>query len=451
MGLSKEEKQARNRAIKGIRTFTSKEKEEYVFISYKSDNWSFVLDKLVRSLVNTCGLRVYFDINFEDDNSPWVDNMHDAITYNRCKAVLACVSKEYMTSYACAMELMQALSYETQLMRHGEKDLQIIPIIVDDSESVVAAGKDAPMSPIAIREWDFYQKILKEAMEGTAGKPQLSEVHKTLQLLNDRQAKASLALLSAFIMAALADGHERDPKVSSSLDEFIGHLSKTLHNISDQLFDEALIGTCPPEESAPPEQVKPQAPVVSQPVQPISAAPTAPVAPSVPAPAPVPTVPSAPVVTASPGAAITPQTTIGEFRDYMADESNNAQLLKLWDSMKKGPGYVVLAAILSGPGIGGAARKNFIINIAKTTANGAPNSSTWSSMVAGYMNDSRSLGSVANVYKSLPTSMTLGEVENKFRAADEPGFQPLRGSTDELLENFALLYHTGAKISKQKM
>jgi hypothetical protein len=39
--------------------------------------------------------------------------------------------------------------------------------------------------------------------------------------------------------------------------------------------------------------------------------------------------------------------------------------------------------------------------------------------------------------------MTLGEVENKFRAADEPGFQPLRGSTDELLENFALLYHTG--------
>jgi hypothetical protein len=127
----------------------------------------------------------------------------------------------------------------------------------------------------------------------------------------------------------------------------------------------------------------------------------------------------------------------------MADESNNAQLLKLWDSMKKGPGYVVLASILSGPGMGGDARKNFIINIAKTTANGAPNSSTWSSMVTGYMNDSRSLGQVANVYKSLPTSMTLGEVENKFRAADEPGFQPLKGSTDELLESFALLYNIG--------
>jgi hypothetical protein len=417
MGLSNEEKKNRDIAIAGIKTFKPEDNKEYVFISYKSDDWKIVLDKLVRNLVNKYGLRVYFDKNFEDDNSSWVENMKGAIASPRCKAVLACVSREYMASYACAMELMRALSASTKLV-HSNKFLPIVPIVVDDSGSIEEAQEKAPVKPLNMKEWDAYKNLLQNALKGTENIQGKEQVHEMLEQLQNDDDKSTI-LLSAFIRYALDGNHERNVE-REVFDSLLEHLHTTLKNDNNisasDLFDESLIGSCPSDKSAAPVTAKTQAPVVPQPAQ---------------------------VITPSSDTAITPQTTIAEFRDYMANEGNNPQLLKLWGSMKKGPGYVVLAAILGGPGIGGSARKNFVTNIAQTASNGVPNPGTWSSMVAGYMNDSRSLGEVANVYKAISGSMTLGKLEEKFRAADETGFQPKRGNTAELLESFAVLYHTG--------
>ena len=72
MGLTEEQKSRREKVTREITTFDAIGQDDYVFISYKSDDWEIVLDQVVRHMVDTYGLRVYFDKNFDRDNDSWV-------------------------------------------------------------------------------------------------------------------------------------------------------------------------------------------------------------------------------------------------------------------------------------------------------------------------------------------------------------------------------------------
>lgn len=165
MGLTEEQKTKRETVTRNIATFDSIGEDDYVFISYKSDDWEIVLDEVVRHMVDHYGLRVYFDRNFDRDNDMWINNMKRAITTKKCRAVLAFVSKKYMTSYACVMELLTARSQQAQMSFDDSKceKLQIIPILIDESGSVEGTASKSGRR-VNIKEWERekYHEILKD-------------------------------------------------------------------------------------------------------------------------------------------------------------------------------------------------------------------------------------------------------------------------------------------------
>ncbi|MBP3195536.1 MAG: toll/interleukin-1 receptor domain-containing protein, partial [Butyrivibrio sp.] len=80
--------------------------EDYVFISYKSDDYVKVLDEI---LYNTCkkyGLRVYFDTNFDENSDSWITQYYENMKSTHCKAFIAFIDDAYYSSYACLLEMM---------------------------------------------------------------------------------------------------------------------------------------------------------------------------------------------------------------------------------------------------------------------------------------------------------------------------------------------------------
>lgn len=239
MGLSPEEKKRRSRATANIPTFgpDTGTPQPYVFISYQSDDWEIVLDKLVRTLINKHGLRVYFDKKFNEDNAPWVDNMRVAMASNCCKAMIACVSKNYVRSYACAMELMQARSRDVYI-KHNKKVLQIIPVIVDDSENIEKAVESVSSIKVKIKEWSSYQNIVDSSIGCRLNKDtDFLEVLQNLKQLGDNVREDDLAALIQNI-----ETHERrfdDPQFEHDI---IATLQK---EVGSAVFDTSLINSCP--------------------------------------------------------------------------------------------------------------------------------------------------------------------------------------------------------------
>lgn len=85
---------------------TKDDDEDYVFISYKSDDFEKVLDDI---LFNTCkkyGLRVYFDTAFDEDSDSWITQYYDNMCDPHCKAFIAFIDDAYYSSYACLLEMM---------------------------------------------------------------------------------------------------------------------------------------------------------------------------------------------------------------------------------------------------------------------------------------------------------------------------------------------------------
>lgn len=248
MGLSNEEKSQRSKQTANIQTFGTEQKNRYVFISYKSDDWRTVLDEIVRELVNRYGLRVYFDKKFDDDNSSWVENMKAAIDTSRCQAVIAFVSKNYMGSYACAMELMKARG-NTTFLHHKKRVLDIIPIIVDESRSVEEAGEDL-YEPLSIAEWSDYSALMEDVLEYAQNAVEIDaekqlmqkDLGQAMDALIKKGSRATEEDLSLAICTILSRAHER--KYDPNNTEFFEHLYNTLKRISPDIFDDALIGSC---------------------------------------------------------------------------------------------------------------------------------------------------------------------------------------------------------------
>lgn len=243
----------RTQVTSDIQTFEASGDKDYVFISYKSDNWENVLDKVVRHMVDEYGLRVYFDKNFDRDNKSWVQNMTKAIRTEKCRAVLAFVSKEYMVSYACMLELLTARG-QSAYLKHRKKKLEIIPIIVDDSKTIAGA---ASVSGKPVKMYDYeseaYSKILKDVqncslMSGNdmqTLKDNLEEMEE-MEKQGDDLCEEDISRVMEIILREKTHEREFYSKMASQnvLEVFYDDLKETIKNeCSETVFDPALIKT----------------------------------------------------------------------------------------------------------------------------------------------------------------------------------------------------------------
>lgn len=108
-------------------------KKDFIFISYKSDDWEKVLYEIVYGICTKYGLRVYFDAKFDDNSDHWVKQFRKNMNSSHCKAMLAFVDAKYESSYATLMELMASRSRKAG--GDFERDLLVLPITLSKVES----------------------------------------------------------------------------------------------------------------------------------------------------------------------------------------------------------------------------------------------------------------------------------------------------------------------------
>lgn len=133
MGLSPKEQMERKNdphvrfIMENITTYS--EGKDYVFISYKSDDWKLVLHDLVYKLMTEYGLRIYFDGSFDDHNETWIEQFPENMEDPGCKAVLMFLDDKYARSYATLLEFMYS---QTDLASIGgkqeRKGLPVVPV-----------------------------------------------------------------------------------------------------------------------------------------------------------------------------------------------------------------------------------------------------------------------------------------------------------------------------------
>lgn len=80
--------------------------DDYVFISYKSDDFERVLDDIVYQVCRKYELRVYFDTAFDEDSDSWITQYYENMCDPKCKAFIAFLDDAYYSSYACLLEMM---------------------------------------------------------------------------------------------------------------------------------------------------------------------------------------------------------------------------------------------------------------------------------------------------------------------------------------------------------
>lgn len=241
MGLTEEQRVKRGAVTQGIPTFDTVGEDDYVFISYKSDDWETVLDKVVRHMVEVYGLRVYFDKNFDRDNDSWVKNMKRAIGTRKCRAVLAFVSRKYMISYACVMELLTArskLAYMNYEKGGQYKKLPIIPIIVDHSRSVQDAMSKSGKE-VVIKERNEYIGLLENVKES----PWVRADEELSIWVNElaRDQELTEEALSSVAEIILREGHERYFTENELAAGFYSNLREAIGKCSEDVFDLSLI------------------------------------------------------------------------------------------------------------------------------------------------------------------------------------------------------------------
>ena len=120
--------------------------KDFVFISYKSDDWEIVLKEIVYKLVKEYGLNIYFDGDFKDNNPHWTTQFPDNMESDKCKGVLVFLDDKYATSYATLMELMHS-QFGCQDAHYNFVSKPVVPInlvkalsVIDD-ESDTGLGK----------------------------------------------------------------------------------------------------------------------------------------------------------------------------------------------------------------------------------------------------------------------------------------------------------------------
>ena len=101
--------------------------DDYVFISYKSDDYKQVLDEIVYKVCKKYGLRVYFDTAFDENSDSWIKQYYDNMCSNKCKAFIAFIDDAYYSSYACLLEMMSRKTHKASNIREYDT-LKFLPI-----------------------------------------------------------------------------------------------------------------------------------------------------------------------------------------------------------------------------------------------------------------------------------------------------------------------------------
>lgn len=178
MGLSAEENQRRRDdervkyITKNIRNADSK--EDYVFISYKSDDWESVLGDIVYQLVKDHGLNVYFDGDFNGHNPLWTKQFPENMEAKNCLGVLAFIDDLYTQSYATLMELLysQAGCQDENTYKYVKKP--VIPVyigqisnICDKSDTGLGVDyyDDGTVNLHAADEKELFEELFETASE----------------------------------------------------------------------------------------------------------------------------------------------------------------------------------------------------------------------------------------------------------------------------------------------
>lgn len=106
MGLDPNQMEERKESLRSLQLTKSGDGKDFIFVSYKSDNWSKVFLDVVMPLQEKYGLRVYCDKAFGQDLDSWYIQMQKQLEDFHCKGVLSFRSPEYLGSYATLLEMM---------------------------------------------------------------------------------------------------------------------------------------------------------------------------------------------------------------------------------------------------------------------------------------------------------------------------------------------------------
>ena len=115
--------------------------DDYVFISYKSDDYEEVLDNILYKTCKKYGLKVYFDTAFDDDSDSWITQYYANMVSLKCKAFIAFLSNNYYSSYACLLEMMTSRTpeaggdYKKDTLPFLPINIEVIKEIIDESNT----------------------------------------------------------------------------------------------------------------------------------------------------------------------------------------------------------------------------------------------------------------------------------------------------------------------------
>lgn len=177
--MTEEQKAARKKSaesghIRWIKDHCLRDKDgddDFVFISYKSDEYEKVLDDIVYNTCKTYGLRVYFDTAFDDASDLWIDQFYDNMCDDKCKAIISFISNNYYTSYATLMEVMAS---RTKGAGDDYDGLFFLPInleAITECKSTFNTGlgterfSDSTINPNAKAELKQFNELFNELRE----------------------------------------------------------------------------------------------------------------------------------------------------------------------------------------------------------------------------------------------------------------------------------------------
>ena len=163
--------------------------DDYVFISYKSDDYEEVLDNILYKTCKKYGLKVYFDTAFDDDSDSWITQYYANMVSLKCKAFIAFLSNNYYSSYACLLEMMTSRTpeaggdYKKDTLPFLPINIEVIKEIIDESNTGLGTRRfsDSSINNHAKQELEKFNKIFEKISSyGT-----LSEIKNIYETQND--------------------------------------------------------------------------------------------------------------------------------------------------------------------------------------------------------------------------------------------------------------------------
>ena len=99
--------------------------EDFVFISYRKENYNDVINGIVLEMCKKYKLKIYFDYNFDKKKELWIEQAKEVISSKYCRALIAFINTAYYTSFATLFEIMA-----TQTARAN--DICVIPVQLEE-------------------------------------------------------------------------------------------------------------------------------------------------------------------------------------------------------------------------------------------------------------------------------------------------------------------------------